>query len=80
MKESYQPNYFHEFHSFSGSLYQNTGANIMQLEPQEDNRDAFDCNGIFIFLAIGGFVCLSWFVLLYLVLKVEFFILKSTIM
>ncbi|MFD1038395.1 vWA domain-containing protein [Virgibacillus byunsanensis] len=41
VKESYQPNYFHEMHSFSGSLYQNTGANIMQLEPQEDNRDGF---------------------------------------
>ncbi|MFZ3579770.1 vWA domain-containing protein [Virgibacillus sp. DJP39] len=41
VKENYQPNYFHLIHTFSDSLYQNTGAKIMQLEPQEDNRDGF---------------------------------------
>ncbi|WP_449354060.1 vWA domain-containing protein [Virgibacillus natechei] len=41
VKESYQPNYFHYIHSFTDSFYQNTGARIMQLEPEEDNRDGF---------------------------------------
>lgn len=40
-KEDYQPNYFHRIHSFSDSFYQNDGAKIMQLEPEEDNRDGF---------------------------------------
>ncbi|WP_235794160.1 vWA domain-containing protein [Virgibacillus salidurans] len=41
VKENYQPNYFHYIHSFTDSFYQNTGARIMQLEPEEDNRDGF---------------------------------------
>ncbi|MBP1969092.1 nitric oxide reductase activation protein [Virgibacillus natechei] len=41
VKESYQPNYFHNIHSFTDSFYQNRGARIMQLEPEEDNRDGF---------------------------------------
>ncbi|PAV28871.1 VWA domain-containing protein [Virgibacillus profundi] len=41
VKENYQPNYFHIIHSFTNSFHQNTGAGIMQLEPQEDNRDGF---------------------------------------
>lgn len=41
VKNNYQPNYFHKIHSFTDSFYQNTGAKIMQLEPQEDNRDGF---------------------------------------
>jgi nitric oxide reductase activation protein len=41
VKEGYQPNYFHVIHSHEDSLYQNNGAKIMQLEPQEDNRDGF---------------------------------------
>ncbi|MBM7601586.1 nitric oxide reductase activation protein [Virgibacillus halotolerans] len=40
-KDDYQPNFFHIVHDFNDSLYQNTGANIMQLEPEEDNRDGF---------------------------------------
>jgi nitric oxide reductase activation protein len=40
-KKEYQPNYFHIVHDFNDSLYQNKGANIMQLEPEEDNRDGF---------------------------------------
>ncbi|MBU5468495.1 VWA domain-containing protein [Virgibacillus sp. MSJ-26] len=40
-KDNYQPNYFHTIHSFTDSLYQKNGAKIMQLEPQEDNRDGF---------------------------------------
>lgn len=40
-KKNYQPNYFHVVHDFNDSLYQNTGAAIMQLEPEEDNRDGF---------------------------------------
>src|SRR5699024_8968920 len=39
--ESYHPNYFHRVHSYSDSVYQNAGAKIMQLEPEEDNRDGF---------------------------------------
>ncbi|WP_106494552.1 vWA domain-containing protein [Lentibacillus sp. Marseille-P4043] len=39
--ENYQPNYFHRVHSYTDSFYQNDGANIMQLEPEEDNRDGF---------------------------------------
>ncbi|MFC4559778.1 vWA domain-containing protein [Virgibacillus kekensis] len=41
VKENYQPNYFHRIQSYSDSVYQNTGPKIMQLEPQEDNRDGF---------------------------------------
>lgn len=37
----YQPNYFHIVHSFSDSLYHYHGPKIMQLEPEEDNRDGF---------------------------------------
>lgn len=36
-----QLNYFHTVHSFSDSLYEKNGAKIMQLEPEEDNRDGF---------------------------------------
>src|SRR5699024_2131063 len=36
-----QPNYFHIIHSFTDSLYEQNGAKIMQLEPEEDNRDGF---------------------------------------
>ncbi|WNB92407.1 cobaltochelatase CobT-related protein [Bacillus sp. NEB1478] len=35
-----QPNYFHEVISYRSSLHQ-TGASIIQLEPQEDNRDGY---------------------------------------
>ncbi|MDY0406143.1 VWA domain-containing protein [Virgibacillus sp. 179-BFC.A HS] len=41
VKEYYQPNHFHVVHAFTDSFYQNTGAKIMQLEPEEDNRDGF---------------------------------------
>src|SRR5699024_4710558 len=41
VKENYQPNYFHRIHAHSYSFYENTGARIMQLDPQEDNRDGF---------------------------------------
>lgn len=41
VKANYQPNYFHIIHSHSDSFYQNNGAKIMQLEPQEDNRDGY---------------------------------------
>ncbi|WP_156288620.1 vWA domain-containing protein [Oceanobacillus salinisoli] len=41
VKENYQPNYFHVIHSYNDSFHQNNGAKIMQLEPQEDNRDGF---------------------------------------
>lgn len=37
----YQPNYFHIIHSFRDSFYKNNGPKIMQLGPQEDNRDGF---------------------------------------
>lgn len=40
-RDTYQPNYFHIIQSFTDSLYKMSGANIMQLEPQEDNRDGF---------------------------------------
>lgn len=36
-----QPNYFHSIHSFNDSLYEMNGPKIMQLSPQEDNRDGF---------------------------------------
>ncbi|MFC7371460.1 vWA domain-containing protein [Fictibacillus iocasae] len=35
-----QPNYFQEVISYRSSLYQN-GSSILQLEPQEDNRDGY---------------------------------------
>ena len=41
VKEHYQPNYFHVINRFSDSFYNNDGAKIMQLKPQEDNRDGF---------------------------------------
>ncbi len=41
VKEGYQPNYFHIIHSHNDSLYENNGAKILQLEPEEDNRDGF---------------------------------------
>src|SRR5690625_7789362 len=36
-----QPNYFHEIHTFNDSLYEKHGPKIMQLKPEEDNRDGF---------------------------------------
>lgn len=39
--ETHHPNYFHEVHRFQDSLHSNTGATIMQLEAEEDNRDGF---------------------------------------
>src|SRR5699024_7237309 len=41
MNEREQPNYFHVIHSFTDSFYDINGAKIMQLEPEEDNRDGF---------------------------------------
>lgn len=41
VKDNYQPNYFHTIHKHTDSFYQNNGAKIMQLEPQEDNRDGY---------------------------------------
>ena len=40
LSEEY-PNYFHMIHSFSDSLYEQQGAKIMQLEPEDDNRDGY---------------------------------------
>ncbi|MGM8213091.1 vWA domain-containing protein [Virgibacillus sp. W0430] len=39
--ESYQPNYFHIIRNLEDSFYKRDGAKIMQLEPEEDNRDGF---------------------------------------
>jgi nitric oxide reductase activation protein len=39
--ETEQPNYFQTVIPFSESLKKHTGAAIMQLEPEEDNRDGF---------------------------------------
>lgn len=39
--ETKQPNYFQTVISFSTSLKKQSGAEIVQLEPQEDNRDGF---------------------------------------
>ncbi|KXG09310.1 hypothetical protein AT864_02540 [Anoxybacillus sp. P3H1B] len=39
--ETKQPNYFQTVISFSESLKKQTGPEILQLEPQEDNRDGF---------------------------------------
>lgn len=39
--ETLQPNYFHHVHDFHDSAYDKGGARIMQLEPEEDNRDGF---------------------------------------
>ncbi|MTH51982.1 hypothetical protein GKZ89_01080 [Bacillus mangrovi] len=36
-----QPNYFHRVISFQGSLSKGAGPAIMQLNPEEDNRDGF---------------------------------------
>lgn len=41
VKEGYEPNYFHMIHTHTDSFYQNNGPKIMQLEPEEDNRDGF---------------------------------------
>ncbi|HJV45563.1 MAG TPA: VWA domain-containing protein [Bacillota bacterium] len=41
VKEGYQPNYYHIIKDFQHSIYGKSGAEIMQLEPQEDNRDGF---------------------------------------
>ncbi|WP_285769044.1 VWA domain-containing protein [Peribacillus sp. SI8-4] len=41
VRDGYQPNYFHVIQSHSDSLYGNSGAKIMQLEPEEDNRDGY---------------------------------------
>ncbi|MFD9628592.1 vWA domain-containing protein [Peribacillus muralis] len=41
VREGYQPNYFHVVQSHSDSFYLNSGAKIMQLEPEEDNRDGY---------------------------------------
>lgn len=38
---TYQPNYLHEVISFERSLSPASGYSIMQLSPQEDNRDGF---------------------------------------
>src|SRR5699024_4919266 len=38
---TYQPNYFHHVHDFTDSVYHSNGAAIMQLEPEEDNRDGY---------------------------------------
>lgn len=40
-KKDYQPNYYHEVIPFENSVSASTGPEIMQLEPQEDNRDGF---------------------------------------
>lgn len=39
--ENRQPNYFHEVISFRHSLLPQTGPQILQLEPEEDNRDGY---------------------------------------
>lgn len=39
--EKYQPNYFQRLIPFERSLERKKGAEIMQLEPREDNRDGF---------------------------------------
>ncbi|WP_078546456.1 vWA domain-containing protein [Litchfieldia alkalitelluris] len=39
--ETYQPNYFHHSIDFHTSLQAKTGPEIMQLQPEEDNRDGF---------------------------------------
>ncbi|WP_047984761.1 vWA domain-containing protein [Ornithinibacillus californiensis] len=41
VKDDYQPNYFHRIHKFTDSFYEHNGPKIMQLEPEEDNRDGF---------------------------------------
>lgn len=41
VKEGYQPNYLHRIHTFTDSFYEQNGPKIMQLEPEEDNRDGF---------------------------------------
>lgn len=39
--EEYHPNFFQEVVSFQSSLLPHVGAEILQLEPREDNRDGF---------------------------------------
>lgn len=39
--ETYQPNYFQHVIDFSSSYKKESGSEIMQLEPMEDNRDGF---------------------------------------
>jgi len=41
VKEGYQPNYFHLIKDFTHSVYSKSGAEILQLQPQEDNRDGY---------------------------------------
>ncbi|MBP2258717.1 vWA domain-containing protein [Virgibacillus alimentarius] len=41
VKKNYQPNYFHLIHTHADFPSQTSGAKIMQLEPEEDNRDGF---------------------------------------
>jgi nitric oxide reductase activation protein len=41
VKADYQPNYFHLIQTHEDSLYENNGPKILQLEPEEDNRDGF---------------------------------------
>lgn len=41
VKENYQPNYFHIITTHENSLHHHVGAEIMQLQPEEDNRDGF---------------------------------------
>lgn len=40
-KKEEWPNYFQVIHSFTDSLYESQGAKIMQLAPEEDNRDGY---------------------------------------
>lgn len=40
-KKEFHPNYYHEIIPFENSLGSKVGPAIMQLEPQEDNRDGF---------------------------------------
>lgn len=39
--ETHQPNYFSEVIQFEGSLLPDQGPKLLQLEPEEDNRDGF---------------------------------------
>ncbi|WP_088105361.1 vWA domain-containing protein [Halalkalibacter urbisdiaboli] len=41
VKKGYQPNYFHRVVSFENSLHNRTGVEILQLQPEEDNRDGY---------------------------------------
>src|SRR5699024_1183682 len=39
VRKGYQPNYFLKIKDFDSSIYSKNGSEIMQLAPQEDNRD-----------------------------------------